>query len=273
MYNAEGKFVLRRAVLNITYRCNLRCKLCVTGGPRYKVAPHYSFNYLAETMHRFFKIVDYVEWYEISGGEPFIHPDLAELIDCAMSFKKQFDKLLIITNGSLLPHLAVISAMQRHAADIIVFISDYGELSSNVKELTELLLSLNIDCKIKSYHGDNQYFGGWVDYGSWERRNDSPTDLAAKFKRCGASKMQGIFTTHAGTMHWCVRSAKGLVVDKLIPEEASDYIDLFDDALSVEQQRSKIVSLFIKPYISVCNYCDGDGDNAQRRYPAAKQLS
>ncbi len=272
MTNSDERLALRRAVLNITSRCNLKCKLCVTGCPTYKKPPHYSFQFLSDTISRFFSIVDYVEWYEFSGGEPFLHEGLSELIEYLMQYKKQFDKLLIITNGSIMPSKTVVNVLSKYAKDILVFISDYGDISVKTEELTELLTHLGIEHKVKKYHGSDQHFNGWVDYGNWEKRNNSIDELKEKYKRCGATKMQGIFTTHAGTMHWCVRSAKGLVVDRLISDSKQEYIDLFDDTLNVDKQREKIKRMLSSPFISACDFCDGDGDNNVKRYPAAEQI-
>lgn len=57
--------------LTITQKCTLKCKLCAGYSPYYNPQPHYSINRLSEILRRYFSIVDYVEKFTITGGEPF----------------------------------------------------------------------------------------------------------------------------------------------------------------------------------------------------------
>lgn len=265
---------LRRSVVNITARCTLKCKLCVMGAPYYEKPPHYSFEVISDTIDKYFELVDYVQWYEFSGGEPFMHKDLAKMVDKTMEYSDQFEKLLILTNGTLLPSEELLSKLIKYKDKMIIMISHYGDLSSKADELIAILNENGIQIDIKKYYGDDQHFGGWVDYGDFKKYNRSEEELERIFDHCGATKMCGCFTTHGGEMHWCVPSARGMRLLGVIPRDKSDYIDLFDESMTREEQRKKILSVNEKKYLKACDYCSGDHGtkDIKKRYKAAEQI-
>ncbi|MEW6064001.1 MAG: radical SAM protein [Bacillota bacterium] len=63
-----------RTELTITHRCNLRCKLCGAYSPYYSPTPHWGYDDLAKSVIKYFEVVDYVEKFTLSGGEPLLHP-------------------------------------------------------------------------------------------------------------------------------------------------------------------------------------------------------
>lgn len=265
---------LRRSVINITARCTLRCKLCVMGIPFYKDPPHYSYETIAKTIDRHFEVVDFVKWFEFSGGEPFIHKDLDRMVKKTMEYSEQFEKLLIITNATLMPSENLLKEMIKFKDKIIVMISHYGELSTKADELIALLDREYIEADVKKYYGEEQHFGGWVDYGDYNKFNRTEEELTEIFKNCAATKMGGLFTTHGGQMHWCVPSARGMKLLGVVPQDKSDYIDLFDDNISVEQQKEKILSIINKKHIAACDHCSGlhGTTDMSKRHKAAEQV-
>lgn len=266
---------LRRCVLNITARCNLRCKLCVMGAPYYEVPPHYSYEIIAKSIDRIFDIVETSQWIEFSGGEPFLHEDLHKMIPKAMEYQDRFETLQILTNGSIMPSLRIQEQILAYKDKIMVMVSNYGEnLSRKADEIIAFCEKHQIKMDIKKYYGDEQHFDGWVDYGGFEKRNHTEEKLCSLFKNCGSTKMEGCFTTHGGQMHWCVPSARGMKLLGEIPDCKEDYIDLFDESLTIQQQKEKFRKMQTAKYISACQYCDGflSSSNKSKRYPAAEQI-
>lgn len=265
---------LRRSVINITARCTLKCKLCVMGAPFYENPPHYDYETVARTMDKYFEVVDYVQWFEFSGGEPFMHKDLHKMVKKSMEFSSQFDKLLILTNGTLLPNEELLKILIEYSSRIVIMISHYGELSHQAEALENLMKEHHIECDVKVYYGESQHFGGWVDYGDFRNYNRSEEELITLFRECGATKMSGCFTTHGGEMHWCVPSARGMRLLGKVPRDKTDYIDLFDESMSIEEQRAKIKLISEKKYISACNYCSGHHGTSDLslRHKAAEQI-
>lgn len=270
----EEKFCLDRSVLNITARCTLKCKLCVMGCPYYEKPPHYSYEELSNVINRFFCVVDKVRWYEFSGGETFLHPELPQLIEHVMKYRDQFDRLLIFTNATTLLNEKLEKVLLKYSDKVLFMISHYGIHSKYAEELKSWFDEHKIECVVKKYYGEDQHCGGWLDYGDFTKLNRSEDELQEVYCRCGATKMNGCFTTHGGEMHWCVPSARGMRILGKIPRREEDFIDLLDDSLSVEEQRNKIKNLISRKHITACDYCMGDfGEGVTPRYPAAEQLS
>lgn len=90
-----------RTELTITHRCTLKCKLCGAYSPYYLPTPHWTFDKLKIYIDSYFNIVDYVEKFTISGGEPLLHPELSQIIEYMHKFSNQFNILEIITNGTI----------------------------------------------------------------------------------------------------------------------------------------------------------------------------
>lgn len=278
MINIENRpgepFCLDRSVVNITARCPLKCKLCVMGCPYYDVPPHYSLETIEKTIDKFFAIVDHVRWYEFSGGETFIHKDLSSMIRKAMEYKDRMDNLLLFTNAAVWMSRDVEQALLENKNKILIMVSHYGDLSVHADRLKKWCDENSITCSVKKYYGEDQHCGGWLDYGDFTKLNRSEEELEEVFQKCGSTKMNGTFTTHGGEMHWCVPSARGMRLLEKIPRAQEDYIDLFDESLTVYEQREKIKALSNCKHITACDYCLGDfGDERTKRYPAAEQLS
>jgi len=244
------------------------------GSPYYKNPPHYEYEVIEKTIDKMFEIIDYIEWTEFSGGEPFLHKDLPKMIAKMMKYESQFDKLLLITNGTIMPigDLAQQIVANRHK--IIIMMSHYGDLSKNADRIAEFCDKNSVELVIKKYYGENQHFGGWVDYGDYHKRGRSECDLMKIYRDCGVTKMQGNFTTHGGQMHWCVPSARGMELIGKIPDNKDEYIDLFDESVTIEQQREKILKMKERKYISACDYCPGSlgTSDVSLRIKAAEQL-
>ena len=67
--------------LLITAHCTLKCKLCATYAPIHPSPCHYSHEDMIKEVKRFFQCFDEVHLFTLSGGEPFLHPKLPEMID------------------------------------------------------------------------------------------------------------------------------------------------------------------------------------------------
>lgn len=81
-------------ILEITQACNLRCPTC------YADAHGHDFMPLDEVKRRldsFFSVQSKLDLLMISGGEPTIHPNLAEILDTALDYP--IDRILVNTNG------------------------------------------------------------------------------------------------------------------------------------------------------------------------------
>jgi len=104
--------VLTDAVLAVTYRCNARCKSCdvwkLPQGGEGELSPE-EFELLPDTLRNI----------NVSGGEPFMRPDLAEVV-AAIGRKCTKARIVISTNG-LVPAL-----IERTLKDVLKVNPDVG---------------------------------------------------------------------------------------------------------------------------------------------------
>jgi MoaA/NifB/PqqE/SkfB family radical SAM enzyme len=123
-----------------TLACNLRCKLCSTYSPYYTEPYHPPIEDLYRYADRLFEVVDRVGDFILGGGEPFLRKDLSAIIDYVVKYKNRFDRMDVITNGTIVPSDDVVRSLQFSGGggSLRVIISDYGqELSVNVEKVAD----------------------------------------------------------------------------------------------------------------------------------------
>jgi len=99
-YNVLSKFKIlppREMIINLTYWCNSRCKMCHI----WKMKPKNEMKFKEWEKIMKDTIFKNIEVLTISGGEPFLHKDLLKLIESFIDFMPKIYTLGIITNGFL----------------------------------------------------------------------------------------------------------------------------------------------------------------------------
>ena len=67
---------IKRTALNITTYCNLKCKHCLAFIPYYKDPKNMSYEEAKKVLEIYFQVVDSVEHFTVTGGEPLLNVDL-----------------------------------------------------------------------------------------------------------------------------------------------------------------------------------------------------
>ncbi len=120
----------------ITERCSLRCKDCSNLMQYFKRPINYDKKTLINEMYRLLEHVDEIMDLRIIGGEPFMNPQMAELmsefLDC-----KQINNFSIYTNATILPDIVMLQVMKHPKVKLEV--SDYGELAKNLPRFLDIL--------------------------------------------------------------------------------------------------------------------------------------
>jgi len=268
--------ILSKVTLIITTRCNLRCKLCCEYVPMHKPFPDMTVDEEKAILNVLFNTVDRVETLHLSGGgEPFLHKQLPELIDVAFEFQKKFDRFMLFTNCTVAVSNELDEKLRHYGDKIIVQCSRYGVNPEKEEAVIKTLKETGATLKIEKYYGENQSFGGWVDFGKWESQNRKPEELFEVFHNCAVTRdMRGNWRTRDGKVHWCSRSQRGNELG-FIPNFKDDYVDLFDNSLSREQKREKFERISQAHSLSACDYCSGNQGTSDKslRFPAAEQLN
>ena len=267
-------FTLNKFSLIILTRCNLRCRLCCEYVPQNNPFPDMTVEEERQILDAAFHVADYITTLHLTGGgEPFLHPQLDELIETAMEYAGRFDTLMLFTNCTLPVSERLMETLTRYPDKILVQVSQYGKNPDMEAEILWSLRDNGIRCKVVNYSGKDQDFGGWVDFGPWESQGQTGEVLKERFASCAVTRdMHGNWRTRDGKVHWCSRSQRGMELG-LIPDCPEDYVDLFDRSTR-EEKREKFCRIAAAPCLSACDRCSGNqGTNdQQKRYPAAEQM-
>jgi hypothetical protein len=268
------QLALNKMSLVVTTRCNLRCRLCDEFIPASRPFSDLGVDDAHRILDKLFEVVDQVTLLHLSGGgEPFLNPQLAGLIDVAFEYGSKFDNLMTFTNSTIVPPQKLLAVFAKHKGKLIVQASDYGVTPQKSAEIYAMIRKTGALLRINKYHGENQDFGGWVDFGSWDCRNRSEIELAGVFKNCGVTKhMRGNWRTRDGKVHWCQRSQRGMELG-ILPDFTDDYVDLFGEA-TVQQKREKFHKIMNRQYLDACNYCSGNHgtEDLAKRFKAGEQI-
>ena len=252
----------------ITMACNLKCRLCSNYAPYYVHPANHSLDYLKEMMGRYFEVVTRVRKLMFTGGEPLLHPALGGLIENLCQYRDRIDIFGVITNCGLLPGQDVLDAAKQFGEKFHFLIDDYGPaLSVKAKETAALLDSQGIRYILRNYTLDNPHCGGWVDFGDLTKKKcQTPEEAETLYAKCAyPQKLHFALDLVDGAMYPCGPSRRCRELGVAV--EDSEYIDLFDDALTPEEQREKIAAIYQKKSLAACAYCNGMHDDSPRFQP------
>ena len=261
--------ILRRLAIIPTLVCTLNCKLCSNYIPLFKGhVKHVPVEEIIQDIDKIFELVDYTEWLQFVGGELFMRKDLWQIYEHSFNYKDRFDKLILITNATVLPCEKDIEVLKKYSDHLQIQISDYGKYSYQLEEMVQLFQTEQIPYLIKRYHGDMQHYGGWVDNTHFEDRGKSEAEIIEQHKNCGQVKMRN-FHLYRGKFQGCARSLLATELGRITPAER-DYVDLYDGTKTNEEKREIIRHFNDLPRVS-CRSCVSFLETTVR-YHAAEQV-
>ena len=260
----------RRLAIVPTTNCTLNCKHCgdflFTGGVERRDIPYED---VCRDIDACFELFDRVEWLQFVGGEVFIYADFAKLLRYVQKYRDRFDKLVIETNATVAPNDDERAAMLDYGGDLFVFISDYGDLSYDRDTLIAFMYEHGIEHSAKKYHGENQYYDGWIDNTNPRHLNEPGDVLEVNAKNCPQNRIMNMHV-YDGKLHRCSNSCFMLELGVFPPKER-DFVDLRDDSLSRDEKR-EIISGFYDHARRSCEYCLQKYMSILPRHPAAQQV-
>ena len=175
VYFDKDKTYMRSVDVMITTRCSLKCVSC-SNLMQYYVNPKNSeHNSTLEALEILSKNVDYISEFRVIGGEPLMNKGWDIIVDGIMSKNPQ-RKVFIYTNGTIAPKDDKLIKFKDNK-NVNFVITEYGELSKNLKNLHNQLDKFNIN--YSSTVADN-----WVDCATIKHHNRSPKQNTEVFKQC-----------------------------------------------------------------------------------------
>lgn len=257
-----------------TMRCNLKCKYCGVLVPQYPYRPQMDMKECRNTLHMLFQIIDKVGKFQITGGEPMMHPQIGEVIRECIRYSEFIDEFWLFSNCSMPIKDDVFDVLKEISTKVLVQCSDYGIHKDVADDNISKLKRYSIPYRYTKYYGERktQDYNGWVDQGDFVAHNRSLDENMKIFSNCTHVRRGGSWYVRSGQMHWCGRSIRGMEVDR-IPDVKDDYLDLFEDC-TIKEKREKLRILMDKSVITACDYCNGlygtEDDNL--RVPAGGQM-
>lgn len=263
---SETLYADRLAIVPSTY-CTLNCKLCFEF-PNIVGRRETCSEDVCRDIDACFELFDHVGWLQFVGGEVFIYRDFAKLLKYAQKYRDRFDRLIIESNATVFPNADEWASMLSYGKDLKVFISDYGVLSAAIVSFIAFLEGQQIEYEIRKYHGEDQYYGGWIDITDVRDYHEPDDVLLVNFRNCSQTRIKNMHC-YGGKLFACSGSC---FIDemKLYPPRAWDFVDLHDKSRSKEEKRDIIREFYMIPRRS-CRYCLQKYIGVLPRYPAAEQ--
>lgn len=261
--------LLRRLAIIPTLMCTLNCKLCSNYIPLFKgKVQHVPVEELNRDLDKIFELVDYTEWLQYVGGEIFMRKDLWKVYEHSLTYKSKFDKLILITNATVLPCSEDINILKTYGQNLQIQISDYGIYSYKLAEMLEVLNENDIPYIVKTYHGEMQHYGGWIDNTHFEDKGRTEEELIIQHRNCGQVAMRN-YHMYRGKIQGCARSLLASELGMIQPAER-DFVDLYDESQTIEEKKEVIRHFNDSPRVS-CRSCASFLDTTIR-YEAAEQV-
>lgn len=239
-YFDENKIYIRSVDIVITTKCSMNCESCANLMQYYSNPKNTDDNVL-RSIKNLSDNVDHISEYRIIGGEPLMNKKWADITN------KIFDEdnsrnIYIYTNATICPKDEQLESFK--GKKINFFITDYDQLSKNIKRTVEALEKYSIPYKIRPA-------GNWVDCSSIRKHNRSVESLKQVFKECCAKQL---YTLISGKLFTCPFIANATEL-KAIPNNKADYVDLLNNEKNLRNQIKKIVKM--KNFFPACDFCDG----------------
>ena len=261
---------MEHATILVTLVCNLRCKLCSAFAPYYTDSKHPAASQNIASLDRFFSLVSYVNKFTICGGEPMTYPYLTEIVDHLNEKHDRIGLLEILTNSTVVPSEQLLESIHRYNGKFRILSDDYGkDLSRNADSVEKAFVQAGISCERRNYTSENPHCGGWVDFGDLtQKKFHSQEEIYKHFEKCAYPNKLGFSFAIGpdGCMFPCGPARRCHKLGSV--NNYDDYIDLFDDSLSVESQRQKLIRILNGKCLEACAYCNGMCEDSQRFAPA-----
>lgn len=245
--------------------CNLNCELCLNFNP-YAAKPDVrSIEQVKADIDLFFNCVDYVMLFHVSGGEPFLYPHFAEVIEyLGTKYRHQILTLRTVTNGTVVPKDELLQRLS--GIDFEITVDDYREAVPDSKEDFARLIK-----KLEKYHIKYEInkAEAWIDLAPTVTDHSMWTEeqLTTHFDNCAQTWQE----LRDGKLYSCNYDGYATVAG--INEQQKE--EVFDLRSFAPERKKELVEFRLgyndKGYTNLCRHCRGFYmDNPVTGKPAAQ---
>lgn len=238
--------------------CTLRCKNCNEMIPYYKERSFVDKEEVLKDCKHLIASCTFLPFMELVGGEPFLYPELEELVSELLKIKN-LGYIKIFTNGTVIPEDSLCQLLKNER--IVINLSNYtgavtGELLSCIYKTREKLEQAGI-----SYI--SSYAKTWLDF-NFNNKGESKEELQYNFSNCNSANCHRLYR---GILYHCHHQYAGIRLEKLSKNE-TDVIHIHK--YTIEELRKKCDAFEELSYIEACAYCNWPFD--VKEVPAAEQV-
>jgi len=246
-YKHKNKVHIYQTDVLITEKCTLNCSHCNMFMPHFKSPLHRQLATIISDIDSFFNVVDYVSVFHLVGGEPFLYPNIEDVVrHILQNYIHKIDKLIITTNGTILPKENMIKLLKYN--DVILSVSDYTDKLDNIKSKVLKVLDVYKENDINHYVRNEIE---WYDFGDLRVKKNLPTEqLINHFDSCTAP-FRGL---NDGKFYYCHLNTSA-VRTGLFKLNQNDYLKI--DDISKEQMLKFDLGYTDLGYITFCDNCNG----------------
>lgn len=223
---------LRQLNVIVTSRCTLKCKGCQALMDYYypKQQVDMDLKPTIEYIDLVMSVIDYAENLVPIGGEPFLYKDLEKLLEHIINQKylNKIGRILLITNGTVIPSDYVLRLIGKHSSLIEVFLtSDYGKYSKKRYELVNLLNKYG--CNYKNHTHDTWILTNQPVIPSAKVTENEIIEKCSKCS-CNRNEILRIWNNKLYNCNFVTYADKA----QLIPHNKEDYLDMYKDKINKE---------------------------------------
>lgn len=247
-------------------RCNLSCRYCLNFNSFAQEFYIREYEDLIKDVDTFFKCVDRIMLFHVSGGEPMLYPHVAELIKYINdNYGNRIDTLRTVTNGTIVPKDEILKKLSETKIEITV--DDYRKAIPHTKEQFDRLINKLNEYGIKHYIN---YTDSWIDLAP-ERTDYSSMDdewLINHRSECSQSWQE----LRDGKIYSCNYASYAQVAGLSMANESEESFDL----MNYDESRKKELIEFRlgysnRGYTAFCKKCRGFTErNSEAVIPAVQ---
>lgn len=259
---------IKRTTMNITTYCNLRCKHCLAFIPYYKDPSHVSIEEAKRVLRTYFEVVDSVEHFTVTGGEPLLNKDVCRILKEVFLYESQVTGSIdFVTNSTIEISDDILDVFEEHKEHCKIVLSDYGpDLSTKIDRIRKKLEQRGINYRVSKFYGDDLYYDGWIDFTDQSLKWTTEQEREENAQKC-IQRIGKYFAIYDGELHSCSRSF-WRIKQGIIPKIKGEYVDLLNDHMSIEEKREDLMKMCEMKSSTSCAHCVGLRNGVPRVKPA-----
>ena len=237
---AARKKYLQMLELHITQCCNLRCLDCANLMQYHKTPKHYSAEQVCADYDRAISAAGFVGLINIIGGEPTLHPQLADIINHICANARRVASVHLVTNGVKMISDDVMKACRD--GGVTILISNYGKLSKQLPAIYEKAAKEGVVCFAQNVP--------WIKCCNiLSEPDDTPEEIQRRYSNCGMTCR----TLQDGKFYRCSFLSNAYALGA-VPEDPLDYVYIWSENYGYDVLYEYLNR---KTALPGCRYCSG----------------